>query len=67
MSEADEVILKGDLYTDRIGQRVPADCDGLLVRFGPEVRLIPDVRLAGALNQIGGWRVKKRHQSEGGP
>ena len=56
-----EVIREGDLYTTRMGHREAARCSGLLVRFGAEVMIVPDTRLAGALNQLGGWRVKERH------
>ena len=63
MTTSTEVIRKGDLYTNRMGHRQAADCDGLLCRFGCEVLLVPDARLAGVLVQLG-YRVKRRRDGD---
>ena len=47
------MIREGDLYTNRLGQRTAADCDGMLVRFGAEVMIVPEMRLVTILGQLG--------------
>lgn len=66
MSTADKVIRRGELFSNRMGHSESAECDGLLVRFGAEVRLIPVDRLAGALNELGTHRVKERRKDSDG-
>lgn len=63
MTTSTEVIHKGDLYTNRMGHRQAAECDGLLCRFGCEVLLVPDARLVGVLGQLG-YRVKRRRNGD---
>lgn len=63
MTTSTEVIRQGDLYTNRLGHRQVADCDGLLCRFGCEVLIVPEARLAGALGQLG-YRVKRRRKGD---
>lgn len=65
MSQASEVVRKGDTYTNRMGQLQEADCDGLLCRFGAEVMIVPEARLVGVLGQLG-YRVKRRRNGEVG-
>lgn len=63
MSQSTEPIRAGDLYTNRMGMRQVADCDGLLCRFGCDVMIVPEARLIGVLGQLG-YRVKKRRESD---